>query len=108
MSPPESPPAPTDIEMGESVTGVVSLMLGAEECCSEWAPVLLLPLAPSCSNVTSDRQKHSHTRYTFAWVEKGNCRHIGRYSQNVTKLETANFSHPFYGTPCVNTFITFE
>ena len=32
----------------------------------------------------------------------------GRYSQKVTNLETANFSHPFYGTPCVNTFITFQ
>ena len=30
----------------------------------------------------------------------------GRYSQKVTKLETANFSHPVYGTPRVNTFIT--
>ena len=24
-----------------------------------------------------------------------------------TKLEIANFSHPFYGTPRLNTFITF-
>ena len=32
--------------------------------------------------------------------------HNGRYSQKVTKLETANFSHPFYGTPRFNTFMT--
>ena len=33
---------------------------------------------------------------------------IGLYSQKVTKLETANFSHPFYRTPLCTIFITFE
>ena len=32
----------------------------------------------------------------------------GWYSQTVTKLETANFSHPFYGTPICAIYITFE
>ena len=36
------------------------------------------------------------------------CGNFGWYSRKVTKLETANFSHLFYGTPRVNTFITFE
>ena len=31
----------------------------------------------------------------------------GRYSEKVTKLETANVSHPFYGTLCT-IFIAFE
>ena len=35
-------------------------------------------------------------------------RKCGRYSQKVTNLETANFSHLFYGTPRVNTFIHFN
>ena len=30
---------------------------------------------------------------------------LGRCSQKVTKLDTANFSLLFYGTPRVNTFI---
>ena len=33
---------------------------------------------------------------------------FGRYSRKVTKLETANFSHPFYETPLCTIFITFE
>ena len=32
-------------------------------------------------------------------------RYNGRYSQKVTKLETANFSHPFYGTLLVTRFM---